>query len=1323
AWEVLNRRRCLGAEGVDGTVPVLAPGGPEGRSLDAVIARMLHDNAVFSSWQVCWTCASAMPKLCRLRADNPIEVTDCCKSCSSIYVTPLPEEWPVELMGLTVADRLALRPFVLLQGDPSVTHGAGQVRHGQLSALRWATTDVEEAVRGLGSDRAARAFRFLMANGGPYCKFIQEHRRALANGQGGGWLVSWKLLEKGLEAALWPDLYFTEVLLDTKWAGKNTQHASVKQSFLVKACSSVLDYSLRDDLLHWHYDRHILARFAGRASSGMHMRWSMKDLPEMGWYWEKQRLTLVDLHRQLGPAQVFLTLAPGVHTVPWNIVPQHARDVAARREYRGGVLESLHLHHLLQIAVREYLVPSEAHFGAPFGPPSNVVAWAFRIEYQDGTRSARQHYHGTGAPHAHVCVWLRELTATALPRWLRADSGSEDSSLEAAVARQQGSQARVREPVVDRTAFDEDGQVQVCRDAKGKRDGVRPYLTPLTMAYFGHHDVQLIQDSQQVAVYMSKLTAYVTKPADGPAEAWLESASSAYQAARMLLRSIRPGQAQMVAAMQHGGSFVTSCNTKTVVVRRPDEQAADPLWLGYCNRAIGQEAVCFLDWARVHHCGKQGVAAYQKKRHMAAAVYFGSKLDDNFYGQWLSAFVPCRSSADLVAWIPDSMPETRKWFAAARAARPELWDDEGAIREWLAIEGSYDTIWIQNYLQCLRAWRAFCALGQQPARPIQDRVPLNLNREQVRHISRLEAILGSEDTVHHCYALLGPAGSGKTAVALELCRRVSVDHAVVICTPTGVLADEHRHLQHSHGIRVDTVASVFQLGEGVAAATTRSHLPYGLIFVDEVGFLDQPTFEEILRQWDQTGRRMPLLFAGDRSQLSPPSGLSPAMDSARWPEVVQMRLSANVRASNKPWADLLADLRHLQPTRAQLRMLTGNRVLASPLTAAVIQEHISAHPDTLFLALTRPRVRELNALIDSSLHDPASRLGVISSWDRGVVYNLVLHDGTRVMVNYNVEKSTGLVNGMFGKVSGLTPGAVLVRDDCGTLHAIPRVTVKLNNERSTGYPVVLGYACTFAKVQGRTMRSITIAASSIPEVRYASQVLTSHTRPNPTRDGKLMKNGLEKLTAAKVVALMNNLSADSRNRPAVSFSVMCGALNTLAPILRQGQKQKILGSGVTYVLNQLEGMQAELNVANTFGKDCPRDEASMKVAVDAIFEELRGMWATDKFQDFLMATLKQGVALTQLSMELLEWGSLASDVQTHKGNFHRIRDQPESSLLKSVIDENGKKRSREKFQEYLSVALSKRQRPGGEAEPASGSAEDFSRLGAAAVSDDGEEEE
>ena len=78
----------------------------------------------------------------------------------------------------------------------------------------------------------------------------------------------------------------------------------------------------------------------------------------------------------------------------------------------------------------------------------------------------------------------------------------------------------------------------------------------------------------------------------------------------------------------------------------------------------------------------------------------------------------------------------------------------------------------------------------------------------------------------------------------------------------------------------------------------RQHLPYDLIFVDEVGFIDAPTFEAILAQWDFSGRRSLLLFAGDEGQLRPPSGHEAAQRSQRWREVVVLQLQSSLRASS-----------------------------------------------------------------------------------------------------------------------------------------------------------------------------------------------------------------------------------------------------------------------------------------------------------------------------------------------------------------------------------------------------------------------------------------
>eukprot|EP00959_Pyramimonas_sp_CCMP1952_P061774 1291192-Pyramimonas_sp.AAC.1 len=99
--------------------------------------------------------------------------------------------------------------------------------------------------------------------------------------QRGSFMNSRRLLEVGLETALWPDLHFSEELLDTRWAGRESAHASAKRSYLTKLGGPVLDYQFNFGLLQWQYDRHMPARFAGRGlQASRDLRWKLADIPE-----------------------------------------------------------------------------------------------------------------------------------------------------------------------------------------------------------------------------------------------------------------------------------------------------------------------------------------------------------------------------------------------------------------------------------------------------------------------------------------------------------------------------------------------------------------------------------------------------------------------------------------------------------------------------------------------------------------------------------------------------------------------------------------------------------------------------------------------------------------------------------------------------------------------------------------------------------------------------------------------------------------------------------------------------------------------------------
>lgn len=128
-------------------------------------------------------------------------------------------------------------------------------------------------------------------------------------------------------------------------------------------------------------------------------------------------------------------------------------------------------------------------------------------------------------------------------------------------------------------------------------------------------------------------------------------------------------------------------------------------------------------------------------------------------------------------------------------------------------------------------------------------------------------------------AMLGPPGSGKSATLKALIAATSsCTERILLCTPTGALAEDYRPWQSEH-IAVDTLDAAFQTWQPEGAWLL---LPYDLIIIDEIGFVDWQKFERVMWHWDHNGRWPVLLFAGDFEQLTPPSGLEAAHHSCRW---------------------------------------------------------------------------------------------------------------------------------------------------------------------------------------------------------------------------------------------------------------------------------------------------------------------------------------------------------------------------------------------------------------------------------------------------------
>ena len=1060
--------------------------------LDAVVASCLGMYVRRGCLTLCENCHSC--HFARLRTrhfavdDLPeIEAVAECSSCQSEYVVPRVDSHPAPLLYLT-PDVLKAIQCLWLDVGYFRPHAQGVQRHKKLSQLQWPTATVMSRIASLpcaaARERAKLAVEFLLRHCRAYQHWHKACRAAVREGKGGQRLSAWSLLEVGVEAAIWPDLYHTDEMLDTRWAGREQQHMSVKRSFLVKVQSGVLDYGHEFAVVQYHYDRSLLARFCGRDRfAPVPLRWALADVPEAGVYFKEQRAALLDLHRQYGPATIFATLAPGMYTFPEDDVSAAARAMLQEPLAAAHALRYLHMLHALQEIVRGYLFGTkETLRGAcpvtPLGTglrPSMVIAWVARLEFQDGSKAGRQVYHGTGLPHVHIIAWLRPDVLCPISRWLRHDLGDTEE-LQAAVLRQQKSHKA--SPVVPEAHWRENGTFCPAHPAEAAAHKVRPYLSPVALAYLGHQDWQSVEGSEHVQDYMTKISGYVTKNSDSLSPQWLENASSGFRAGCYLLNNTQPSLCAMLQSLQNKNVVSMSCATKRVLIKRVEEVGDDPIYAAYFARSAEQESMHFLAWARATHTGLKPPQTYRVRKVRALAAHFASVAADDFYGQWVTANIPARSQEDWAHGECNRVPQKHRQFMLARRLAPHVWDNDAATQAVLSAEGVHGP-YLRNILCLVRSWRDvtnYYVVRPHLPLPAADAEAAPLHPTQQRFVDRV--MCASEEVAQgstgQAFLLDGPAGSGKTRVLQGiLAESLGRDWPCALTTPTGALTDALRKEIGQAQVRVDTVAGLFHM-----ASARGLLLPYRVVLVDEVFFLDVEQFDTIMHVWHQHGCAFTLVFAGDRHQLDPPSGLPRCDTSRAWSTLQKTVLQTQFRAQNHLWNELLKNLRLQPPSRSELGLLCGNRVLAEwwP-TREQLARHLAEFPDTVFLCVRRADVDRLNEEIAAAILPPQSSIGsVLCVTDRTRSW-VTLHRDQKMMITHNVSKAQSLVNGAMGRVIARRHSSILLQSvtDSTEIMCVPWCRVQQKHgKHSTGFPLVTAYAITIAKVQGRTLPHVTI---------------------------------------------------------------------------------------------------------------------------------------------------------------------------------------------------------------------------------------------------------
>eukprot|EP00972_Heterocapsa_arctica_P016202 2389607-Heterocapsa_arctica.AAC.1 len=96
--------------------------------------------------------------------------------------------------------------------------------------------------------------------------------------------------------------------------------------------------------------------------------------------------------------------------------------------------------------------------------------------------------------------------------------------------------------------------------------------------------------------------------------------------------------------------------------------------------------------------------------------------------------------------------------------------------------------------------------------------------------------------------------------------------------------------------------------------------------------------------------------------------------------------------------------------------------------------------------------------------------------------------GMRVVLTKNLNKSIGFVNGMGAEVLGMdTHGNILVLTEQGIRISVHPYT---EEDRTVHFPMRLGYASTLHKVQGATLKHVTIWLD-VPNMSAAAYVALS----------------------------------------------------------------------------------------------------------------------------------------------------------------------------------------------------------------------------------------
>ena len=219
----------------------------------------------------CFNCQKLLPvKLLSRWMNRPIvKGKTSCTCIQGRYFSPNADAISHMLKNLSNSENCSLCPLTVHSGQYTSLHNS-YCQKGRTFQLTWSKLSILEQIEKLDNQSsklcALVAYNFLMNEAqSSYEDFVQQREQSLAVGHRFN-MYDYQQ-RRYVECCLWPNLYPTREWCETPLDGINS-HLSLKVSFLVKVNSSIADYGLNDELLHFHYNLWIFKTISGPITTG-----------------------------------------------------------------------------------------------------------------------------------------------------------------------------------------------------------------------------------------------------------------------------------------------------------------------------------------------------------------------------------------------------------------------------------------------------------------------------------------------------------------------------------------------------------------------------------------------------------------------------------------------------------------------------------------------------------------------------------------------------------------------------------------------------------------------------------------------------------------------------------------------------------------------------------------------------------------------------------------------------------------------------------------------------------------------------------------------